>query len=267
MKLKNRILSSVRASTLIELMIASFISLILLSVLLMCFILGKSVSDYSEYSYLLTRETFESLNWIMRDLRETSLTTIRTYEDDPSSESPVLTFEAASKTGSGKLEISNFGTPLWQKHVIYTLQPDEKLSKQYGVRVGSLVRYELSGDGKLSPFPVALELPGPEKHPTLPSGLQSRRVILRNVVLKDQSLNYQGKKDDDYHGFQLSFIRRSRDGDKIGKDEFSDINPALADDTKKNTKLVNVQLTLLEVSTGTGKQNILGFSFRVNPRN
>lgn len=267
MKLKLKRLSPTGAFTIIELLISSFIFLILLSVIMMCFILGKTVTDYSEYSYMLTRETLISLNWIMRDLRETSLTTIRTYEDNPSDESPVLTFESASKVGSGKLEISNFGTPLWQKYVIYTLKPDKQQSKEYGIKIGSLMRYELSGESNLSPFPVALELPGTKEHPTLPPGLTSSRVILRNIVLKGQDLDVNGKKDEDYEGFHVTFIRRNKDGEKIGKDEFSDVNPALADDIKSNTKLVNVQLTVLEFSTTTGKKNILGFSFRVNPRN
>ncbi len=266
MKSNSRRIPATGAYSIIELIISSFIFLLLLSIIYMCFFLGKTVTDYSEYSYMLTRETLISLNWIMRDLRETSLTTVRTYEDDPTDESPVLTFEAASAVGSNKLEISNFGTPLWQKYVIYTLKPDKRESKEHGIKVASLMRYELSGESNLSPFPIALELPGPKDHPTLPPGLKSSRVILRNIVLKGQDLDINGKKDDDYKGFEVTFVRRNKEGEKIGKDEFSDVNPALADDIKSNTKLVNVQMTVLEISNTTGKQNILGFSFRVNPR-
>lgn len=267
MKIKEVKTSPSKGSTLIEIMLASLIALILLSVILMCFILGKKVSDYSEYSYLLTRETFASLKWVMRDLRETSLTTVRSYENDPDSESIVLVFEAASKVGTNKLEFSNFGTPLWQKHVIYTLKPDKELSKKYGIKVGSLIRYELSGENKLTPYPVNLQIEGSEIHPPLPKGLKSQRVILRNVVLKGQDLDVNGKKDEDYKGFEVTFVRRNMNGEKVGSDELSMVNPALSDNVGSNTKLVNVQLTVLEVSSNTGKQNILGFSFRVCPRN
>jgi hypothetical protein len=229
----------------------------------MCFILGNKVSDYTEFSYMLTKETFVSLNWLMRDLRETSLTSVRVYEDDLNKESPVLTFEGASKVGSGKMEFSNYGTPLWQKYLIYTLVPDVQVSNMYGIKVASLVRYELSSESALSPLPAALELAGPKDHPNLPAHLQSRRVIIRNIVLEEQDLDFNGSKDKEYKGFDVKFVRR----DKDGKDVLTNQNPALAEDIEYNTKLLNVELTVLQVSGATGKQNILGFSFRVHPRN
>ncbi len=255
-----------RGMTLIELLIASSITLMILSVVYMYFKLGKVAYDYSEYSYALSRDAYVSLRWIMRDLRETSLTTLRVFDENPREESPVMVFQAASQLGENKLEISNFGSPLWQKHVVYTLMPDKRSSDQLGFNVASLKRYEIPGDENLSPFPVALELPGSPDNPVLPQNLEPPRVVLRNIVYKEQNLGISKKEDEEYKGFRVSFVRRSMNGDGFSDDEYSDVNPALADDITGNTKLVNVEFTILEVSNTTGGKNILGLSFRVNPR-
>ncbi|MCE1245159.1 MAG: hypothetical protein LWY06_00775 [Firmicutes bacterium] len=263
MMMKRRNPSLRKGYTFTEIMIASFIALILFSVIYMCFILANRVTDYSEFSYMLSRETFVSLNTIMRDLKETSLTTVRVYDFSPTKESPIVTFEAASKIGTNSIEFSSYGTPLWQKYVIYTLVPDDAQSRRYNMKVASLVRYEVSGEEGLSPYPLALALKGAANMPDMPSHLKSRRVVLRDIVLDGQDLDYNGKIDRDYKGFDVSFIRR----DQAGKDSFSKVNPAMSDKMTDNTKLLNVHITVLQVSGTTGKQNILGFSFRVHPRN
>ena len=112
--------------------------------------------------------------------------------------------------------------------------------------------------------------------------MANRRAILRNVVLPGQDLN-NDKKVDEYEGFRVLFVRLKKSGST--QEIFSATNPMFVTDddsdkkyndtggsdddfnTSTNTRMIQVNLTIMEMSNATGEPNYFMVKFRLAPRN
>lgn len=256
--------------TLIEIMIATFISAIILTVILTIFSFGRKAYDYSEYSHTIAEDTYFAIQWLRKDLQQTSLGTIRSYPNaDYQEEKPGASFESAIGVDSGTFELTDFGTPNWSNHVFYRLEESgTQYYKGRNLKVADLVRLEV---------PIPSDKTGTFPYPTdtLPSNAdgKNKRVILRDVIMNGQDLDGNGEKDE-YHGFRLWFVRKDKDGKEI----LSEYNPAQVSSwgnenqrdsltIEGNTELVKIEMTVLQASGSTGEANISSMAFKVMPRN
>lgn len=260
--------------TLVEILIASFMALIIMGVIITVFIYARKAYDYAEFSYVLDEDVYAAVKWIKKDLAGTNLSTIWVISDDEldrfkhsKKEFPVLTLESAVDSKTGSFQFNKFGAPDWQKHVIYTFKANKvKQPGMKDIRVGTLYRYEkmLTDKEKDYNLPKMFE---PGDMFKISGDLTGKRAILYNVVIPGQDLDLDGEKEK-YHGFLVRFIRQKEEDDEATW-FLSDVNPSRNDPdlVSQNTRLINVEITTLTISRATGKKNVFNISFMVNPRN
>lgn len=259
--------------TLVELILASFMALMIITVILTVFSVGRGSYYYSRSSYTVAEDSYASIKWLKKDLMQTALSTIWVINDDQRSqmdrsgttEYPVMILESAEDPATGNFTISRFGSPYWQKYLVYTLRRGETVSLGNNkVKTGSLIRYDLPLSGNSIPT-IPKMFPGDSLQ--IPTGVTNPRVVLRNLVFSGQDIDYDGTIDD-YNDFQISFIQRDSSGGDVS-DVLTKTNPSQAspEDIGKNTELTQVDLMILEISKETGKPNIFSITFKVMPRN
>ena len=299
-----------RGFTLTELVISSFIALILITIILTIFFFGRKSYDYSSYSYLVTEETYTAIKWLKRDIAQTSLNSIRVYYDEDKQMKPIgISMESAIDQKNETFTFDKDGTAKWTGHIFYCVEPSgEKLIGNTKIKIGSLVRWELPLEkDEISTYPIATDiLPWDTKQNRKEA---NRRIIAKEVILPGQPLNLDDKKLESV-GFRVTFVRIDPD---TGKEVLSYTNPSLVSDvdnemqekdgtggnsgtpdkkdktleTEKgkekttkavmengkiltpdgNTELVNVELTVWQISQATGQPNAFDITFRVMPRN
>jgi prepilin-type N-terminal cleavage/methylation domain-containing protein len=244
-----------RGFTLIEVLIASFIGLLVLGGVLALFSATAKDVDRAEASYGLEDLLVTAIKPLQTDLRYTTLASVASYPQDNSSTSGQgVSLVSADPLGEmGKLQISRFGTPAWQKHVFYTLVSDTSKTGE-----SHLVRYEQAlpkGDFVLVSSHLPYDLPT----------TNTERIIAKQVLKSGYSLKPKAGGDvtlaqdkSSKGGFQVQFLQT--DGTTTS------VNPTANDDPTKTTGVLVVNLTLIETSD-LGKVSALPFEFRVAPRN
>lgn len=241
--------------TLIELLIASMIAMIVLSLAVALYRTTEGRFVSVTESYELEHHVSELVAWLSEDLSQTSIGSVVVYPNhDQAKEPPGLSLVSADAPGEFKnLSLTAYGTPNWQKHVFYTLSPRKKHPG-----MSRLVRYEMPHSG----------LPSPSVHlPSSFSDVASTRDVSKQLLSKGFSFKagQAGLMEpladpDSPGGFLPSFLKS--DGSSTTK------NPSLASSNaiKDNTPIIQVHLVLAEVSAD-GKWNSQDFRFRVRPKN
>ncbi len=269
-----------RGFTLTEVIIAMVMGMIILSTIIMIFSYSSRAYDYASFSFSISRETSEAIQWLRKELTETSLGSIRVYPSKQfPAEKPGFSFASAYDPDLGGFQFSEAGTPRWDRFVFYSLIPDEKPLGPGLPRTGTLYRWVQLMEDPWA-FPLATSVLPSKSHKENPG--DSIRPILRHVVLPDQDLDGDSKADE-YEGFRIMFLRkRKADSDQ---EIFSATNPVYVTDddsdnqfndtglddddfnTATNTRMIQVNLTVMELSDRTGEPNYFMVNFRVSPRN
>lgn len=244
-----------RGLTLAELLVVLFLSTLILGVLGMIAMAARGAYRTASSSYLLSREATTAFAFLRLDLEETALGSVRTYKDG-------FTMATARDPEQGhQLSFTPFGTPKWYGHTCYALEPQGKDTS----RLVRWVRKQSFADGVplASPFP-----PLPLTNPV------DRRVVLRNLLspglaVQERNGAYRVVADPrSPGGAHLTFVRRSARGR-----EYSDENPASHQDRERpgwsegNTRLVQVDLKILEVDEESGQVGYMELNVRVAPGN
>lgn len=241
-----------RGFSLIELSVYMFISMLILSAIYMVFLASRSGYQSAKTSFQLSEEAEIAFRTLQRDLRETSLGSIRSARGGASMVS------ARNPEDPGPFPITAAGVPQWQSYVFYTLVPVDD-------QVGTLVRWTAPGPAgqvlplaaTTPPFPI---LDGRHRSEVLHSLLlPGKTVEIRNglaAVVEDAQAP---------GGFSLGFLRTD--------DSVSPVNPAERTDeqhdgwSRGNTRMVRVDLQVLSASSETGKIGYTHFDLVVTPRN
>lgn len=207
------------------------------------FTLGRSAQKTTLSGYLVSGEADTALRWIRRDLQETALVSIRVFPNAAQAAQPPGCSFTSSRDPSDKnpkFNNSQYGKPLWTKHVFYSLKPDSD------GRRGDLIRWE-------RPLTAAEKDYVPRAATLLPNSFantENRRVLLRHVLLPNQKVgnlqdlpNYQTDK---YGGFRVQFVQRI--GGPNGDEQLTEVCPG--DTTQPQppanvTRLVAVRLQIL----------------------
>jgi hypothetical protein len=253
--------------TLVEIIISSFIAILIMTVALTLLHAGRKAYDYSIHSFYLSEDSYYATEWIKKDLMQSSLSSIRIYPNKNNPlENPGVSMISAFDPKSGNFRFNDYGRPGWQAHVFYTLVPSghqvELGDKTY--RSGQLIRWEL---------PLSKENNLPVPSAVLPSlftqGI-NKRTIIQSVILPGENI-IGDRKLDKFGGFKISFVRRDYGS---GVETLSETNPADISDsdrgsyvTSGNTQLVQVDLVIQEISRTTGQPNVIDLPFRIKPRN
>lgn len=272
--------------TLTEVIIASVIAMILISVILVIFRYGRRAYDYASYSYVMGEKAYLSVQWLRRDFQQTTLSTIRVYNMDSSTiapnKYPGFSMIGSIDTKTRRFKINRFGYPEWNRHVFYTLVPDKKRVNPQLPKTGTLFRWEMDPPvTQPNPYPQASSL-DPTDMDNFQKG-KNHKAVLRNVVLPGQDLDGDGEKDK-YKSLKVMFVRKKA----ADSNEFvlSTINPSLVNDsssregaalsgdpeigslkTSTNTELVHLTITVMKPSTATGKANYVILKQSIRPRN
>ena len=227
-----------RGMTLMELIVYMFLA-VLACVLLWSFQkITRSTQQASSATYLVNGETETCIDWIRRDVNETALASIQVYPNTgDSTEAPGISMvsnRAFADDEKGKLLVNKWGAPLWDKHVLYTLDFSA------GQQTGNLVRWEREIANK-NLLPVLAE--------NLPSvGIKDTgRVVLRDVLAPNVTVEGVGPEGqvvtDDFGGFRAQFIRRL--GGSDGEEVLTTINPT-AGNPRDNTRMLEFELKILQ---------------------
>lgn len=225
-------------------------------IVLALFMTGRSTSEATTASYLVSGNAETALNWLRQDLKETALASLQTF---PSSGSPgeppgvsMVSARAFDEDRQGELLINEHGAPKWDQHVFYTLQVPA------GATTGNLIRWEKEMSPKKN-LPTLASL--------RPSQLEGdhRRVLLHDVVApgaKLQGVGPTGSIDaGPAGGLRVEFVRRV--GGEAGAEQLTSVNPSKGN-PEDNTRLVEVELQVYH-ERGS-RPNFYSIRFRVAPR-
>lgn len=241
-----------RGFTLLELTIYMFLFLLLGFCAMQLFTLGRGAQSSTISSYVVSGQTDTAMRWLRRDFQETSLPTIRVYDNPPGC--ALVSARDSSELDNSKLNVSPYGAPLWTKEVFYTLQVPA------GGRTGQLVRWERAlADSERDFVPRA-----PAGLPSaIPGGTKTQRVLLHTALAPNTKVgplsgapNYESDK---YGGFKVQFVKRD--------DTFTAENPgdlSKNSDAAESRSLVEVQLTLL--SSDNSRPTMYVVKLRMHPR-
>lgn len=234
-----------RGFTLMEILIYSVLSLVALGVIYALFILARRTAASSFSSYMVGGHTELAISALRRDLSQTALGSITQGKTSPG----VSMVSALTDT----MQVNPYGAPRWDRHVYYALIGNA------GDQTGTLFRYE-------DPLPSPNLLPlVSTKDPSSKPG--EERAALHNVLMPNTKVdNLQdaaGYTSDKFGGFRVQFVRR--EGGPSGKETLVDDNPAVAGNPEDHTRLVEVELKILQKS-GFGKPDFYCIKFRVMPQ-
>ena len=227
-----------RGMTLMELVVYMFLA-VLACVLLWSFQqITRSTQQASTATYLVNGETDTCIDWIRQDVNETALASIQVYPSTgESTEAPGISMvsnRAFADDEKGKLLVNKWGAPLWDKHVLYTLDYSA------GEQTGNLVRWEREIANK-NLLPVLSE--------TLPSVgvMDTGRVVLRDVLAPNVTVDRVGPEGqivtDEFGGLRAQFIRRI--GGSDGEEVLTTVNPT-SGNPRDNTRLLEFELKILQ---------------------
>lgn len=243
-----------RGFTLFEVAIYLFLFAVASGIVLALFMTGRSTSEATTASYLVSGNAETALNWLRQDLKETALASIQPYPSGGASEPPgvsMVNARAFAEDKQGELLINEHGAPKWDKHVFYTLQVPA------GSRTGTLIRWEKEMSPKKN-LPTLASL--------RPSQLEGthRRVMLHNVVAPGAKLPGVGPTGTldagPFGGLRVQFVRRL--GGEAGAEELTTVNPSKGN-PEDNTRLVEVELQVYQ-ERGS-RPNYYAIRFRVAP--
>jgi hypothetical protein len=198
----------------------------------------RSTQQASTATYLVNGETETCIDWIRQDVSETALASIQVYPNsEAASEAPGLSMvsnRAFADDEKGKLLVNKWGAPLWDKHVLYTLDYST------GEKTGNLVRWEREIANK-NLLPVLSE--------SLPSVgvMDTGRVVLRDVLAPNVTVDRVGPGGqiltDEFGGLRAQFIRRI--GGPDGEEVLTTVNPT-SGNPRDNTRMLEFELKILQ---------------------
>ncbi len=207
-------------------------------------------------SYLVSGQTETAIEWLRRELGETALASISAFPSmEEPEEAPGVSFvsnRAYEPELKSQLLVNSWGAPLWDKHVLYTLDSEP------GERTGNLVRWERT-IAQRNYLPVLCDV--------LPSeGPQTKsRVLLRSLLLPEQTVEGVGPDGsittDAFGGFRVQFLRRL--GGSGGAEELTTVYPWRGN-PRDNTRLLEVELKILQQEHRT--PNYYSIRFRAAAR-
>jgi hypothetical protein len=210
-------------------------------------------SSYS--SYMVSGSTDSAIADLRKDLEQTSLASIQTYPNDANtSEKPGACFVSA--LSDSMLDDNAYSSPRWHKHAYYTLTGNR------GEVSGTLIRWDKVIDD------ASIDLM-PQIPPVLPSTMGAKGSgFLNHCLLPGANVKMLGSLGnytaDKFGGFRLQFL--TYDGTNWG---LTSTNPTqssgAAKDASKNTKLVEVELKVLQTGS-IDKADYYAIKFHVRPR-
>lgn len=182
-----------RAASAVEMMVYGLLALFLFAGVLACY---RSIREFYQGavgSYLINSEFEPGLHFLRRELKETSLLSMRAYPNPQVTQAlPGFSFVSARDYDEPtRFEVSPHGAPAWSKHIFYTFQPKDAKS-------GSIVRWEKKLPA-LSFMPVAsLELP------QALGGATHSKTMFKSILAPRAQVS--GLEVDEHGGLQLRFL-------------------------------------------------------------
>jgi prepilin-type N-terminal cleavage/methylation domain-containing protein len=245
-----------RGFTLIEIIIASALSLIVLGAVIRVYWFGRNVERDARSSYLIREDADVAFRQLQSELRLTHLASVRGHSDDNG-------WGMASPLEGGydnkTFELTQYGMAKWKSWVHFTAVP-------LNDHVGTLVRWEVDYKANTN-----LPLP-PESLDSEPAS--PKWTVLSNVVLPgrgptndSQGLKVMGNVTGG-GGLQMRFLRREN-----GEEVLSKTNPSEKSDssasgwTAGSTEILDLKLQVGDHSGESGKLSVYSLHLRVKPRN
>lgn len=176
----------------------------------------------TEATYEVTGQAHSAVQSLRAELEETALGSVRWHAGSQS-----LSF-CSARDQKGNLVTSEYGTPRWQKSVLYQAQAQ------------SLLRWEKGSTQTESRNPFVLDLP-------VRWSPSEAKTVLRDLTPS---------------GFRVQFVQRER-GE--GPDQLVDTNPVFNQDKPvRNTRLIQVEF---QIASGTPpRDNRYEIRWKVSPR-
>lgn len=222
-----------RGFTLIEMIVYFALSVAALGILLSLFTVLRRTNDHTYAQYLVSGNMATTMRMLRKELQATALASITSYGKN-SGEAPGFSCVSAYDD-KGEFTLGAYGTPHWQKHVYYTLDPEGRITRW---------TKDIADKNHLPTL-----APAPVKDDT-------GRVLMTDALPPNTAVG-QWHAASSYGGLQLGFVRRSGATETVVAE-----NPRQSSDPEQNTRLVEVVLRTLEENG----PNFLEIKFRVFPR-
>lgn len=257
----------------IELIVYIFLAALLLALATTFFRISRRQYEATSSSHLIGQEAANAIQWIKRDLQETALSTIRiSLSGTP--ELPSMSFVGAADGKGRSFKVSRFGTPDWNRHIFY------HLTEEGALHTWARPLEDLASPKRFLPVPS-------EADPSNQEGGESKRALLREVMLPNQEIKIDGKdapfpKITEWGGFRPGFVVY----DQAGKEHLITQNPAqiteslatspggsvttFANETLdladiRTTRLLEVQLSIKLKGFRDNSPNAIQIPLRVSP--
>ena len=239
-----------RGLSLIETIAAASILILIMSIVVAVMRSGQKTQAETQSVVSLTGDVLAGVRQLRKDLETTSLTSVAVFESPPSCSMAVV---------DGKKPVTDFGTPAWNGHIYYTLEPSEKVTTK-------LLRWTQK-ESKADGFPRASkQLPWEIPEPSKPS-VSIKNLLSPAWTIEQGQQGFEAVRKQGDGGFQVRFVRKAVDGQR----SLSTDNPTLFNDNQRrgwsegNTPLLQVNLVVTR--SERSRLSAVKFDLRVAPRN
>lgn len=229
-----------RGLTLTEVLIASVLALMVGLLGLSLLRLMSKASRETTSSYLISRDLEDFQRILRNDLQQTALASIQVLPLEGKA-APLPSLSCLTcLDAAGKPVLGEDGRPEWSGWVVYRLLASDKGAARLERRV-------IRRSGAL-----------PDLCPNLGASTSESRTLLTNLLPPGIAVASAPPQST---GFQARFVRVGGQGNY----ELSDQNPARSQDPRGNTRLVEVQVSLVE-GLESSTPSFLQIPIRVSPR-
>lgn len=222
-----------KGATLIELIIYCVLSVAALGILVALVTVARRTGDHTYAQYLVAGNMATTIRMIRKELQSTSLASVTVY-DGTGGQRPGFSCISAYD-GNGEFKLGAYGAPHWQKHVYYTLNGKQNISRSF------------------TPISDTNYLPtlAPD-----PAGDPGGKPLMNDALPANKAVG-QWHPASPSGGLEVGFVRRNGNTETISKD-----NPRLSNNPAHNTRLIEVALRTLDESG----PHFMEVKFRVSPR-
>ena len=243
--------------TLIEIAVASLLSLLVFLLALTIVLRMRDVGSKASSSFVLGQDTALGFEILRRDFSETSLQSLR-FEPMAGQ---AWVHMAGARDEAGKFLLSPHGVPDWNQRIAYALLADED-----GDGISGLVR-------QVVPYSYAGGIPAPmldKVSMSSPVHTVFTQVLAPGFEMARQGGSWKAVSNPNCPegGFSLRFVRLAPDG----SEQLSPIHPAQRSDAEEAgwsrgcTPTLEIHLTMVEFNKNTGHYTSVQLPIRVTPR-
>lgn len=249
-----------KGMSLMELLVYLAIAVVLLVAAYMMLSFARSTATQASSGFAMGQDTAMALARLRQDLQESSLQSLRFFRTQERAQISMV----SARDGTGQFQITPYGVPNWSGRVCYELGAADASG------LAPLIRAEVTATfPNRCPLPAQalLDLTGSRQQVVVPSVLApDYEVVLgANGSASCQPSSSSGRRG----GLNLDYLRHDPGQAELTR---SPLNPNQSDDSQQPgwsagcTELVEAHVVVAELTSSTGKWNLVDVAIVAAPR-